>query len=218
MPLFSIGDHIRERGCVYDHHMIVVEVIDKTTVKVIDYSNHDAGSSRSSTLSFGSTSGLFSGSSASSGFHSGNSSSWPSYGGSTHKVQEYIKTINPELIHVEILIYSDSNDKYGPSERIERARKRLNETKYNLLSNNCETFAHACCIGKEVSMQAKKVTCVFGATVGVFAGSIAGYFAASNLKKDATKLEKMGYGIVGGVAGALGGAKAGYEIGKYLYE
>ena len=61
---------------------------------------------------------------------------------------------------IELLTYPDGDDVYKGQEAIDRARKRLGEKDYKLLSKNCESFLNWAITGKEVTnqgMTAKKV-------------------------------------------------------------
>lgn len=53
-------------------------------------------------------------------------------------------------------IHHYDNRPFHAAEIVVRARARLGENRYNLVFNNCEHFAHHCCIGEHASQQVRK--------------------------------------------------------------
>lgn len=75
---------------------------------------------------------------------------------------------------------------YFGDECVRRAKSRLGEKKYGLLTNNCEHFACWCITGKEKSEQVNEVVAKAGATIAGIASNAAIGTTAANV---------MGYGI-----------------------
>ena len=76
---------------------------------------------------------------------------------------------------IELLTYPDGEDVYKGQEAIDRARERLGEKDYKLLSNNCESFLNWAITGKEVTNQGTTAKKAIAATstaaigIGLFA-------------------------------------------------
>lgn len=57
--------------------------------------------------------------------------------------------------YISIVSYRDCDIMFSPAQIVERAKSRLSENKYSLVTNNCEHFAHWCITGKSASRQVK---------------------------------------------------------------
>ena len=81
------------------------------------------------------------------------------------------------------------NPKYSPDVIVKRAEKRLGESKYNVLLNNCENFAYDCTSGEPDSWQVYQaaaagiggaaVVAAVPVTTTVSAGGILGFLGAT---------------------------------------
>ena len=169
MYVCTIDDHIkcpRWYG-IYEHHMIVVSVVDKSHLNVIHYTSSDGKGS----------------------FSSGS----PANG----KIVEGEVEINlkDKDDTVYLIIYDDGTAVRTGMEVVKEARRRLGEMEYNLLSKNCESFATWAVTNEEITQQGIKakqgakvgVATLVGVGVAVAAGK-ALYDAAVNKKnKEETK-------------------------------
>ena len=61
--------------------------------------------------------------------------------------------------------------KYSPEETLKRAYSRIGESKYSVISNNCEHFAMWCKTGSAVSTQVRKIV-KYVITTGMGFGSV----------------------------------------------
>lgn len=159
----TIGDHIRIHKGVYDHHLLVVEVINSTELIVIHYTeneDHDGdkvvkGASASSSLT-GSKRGI---------------------------VKEETTNEDPTEKKVELLEYAEPGVAiYTGQEAIERARGRVGETNYSLLKRNCESFVNWVITDREETNQGELGTAA--AVVGGLALGIGVLTAALGGNKD----------------------------------
>ena len=66
-----------------------------------------------------------------------------------------LNTLLVLISQIEKMIWPDKLKRFSEDEVIERARKRLNETHYDLLKNNCEHFVTWSMCGLKVSLQVK---------------------------------------------------------------
>lgn len=64
--------------------------------------------------------------------------------------------LNNKFLEVREYTFIEKIKKNKPAKVIELARKRLGETKYNILENNCEHFVNECVFNKHESLEAKK--------------------------------------------------------------
>lgn len=131
------GDHIRVHRKVYYHHMMVTKVIDKSHLRVIHYTGGDE-----------------SGKEVVKAVSSHNCKA---------EIVETIREIKKSE-EIELLRYKNGEDIYTPREAISRARSRLGEKDYNLVTNNCECFINWAYTDRDVSGQVEKVK--VGVTVG----------------------------------------------------
>lgn len=125
-PNNYVGDHIRRLEGVYDHHMLVVQVLDESHLRVIHYTTTDDyvdGKSNDSSLVAVASTGTSSGASAG-------------------EVRENIIEVDLAQEKIEKLEYPPGVAKYTGREAIKRARTRLGETGYSLLFNNCESLVN----------------------------------------------------------------------------
>lgn len=141
------GDHIRVDRGVYHHHMMVVSVVSADKVTVIHYTGVenlekaasetegcDAGSSMAVASSFSSFS--FSG------------------GQPLGEIKEETLPISPH--QVQVLDYNDKSQvKYSVDDSLKRARTRLGEKKYNVVTNNCEHLVNWAKTGVAQSSQSQ---------------------------------------------------------------
>ena len=139
---------------LYDHHMLVAEVIGSTLIKVIHYTGEVADAAADSMSSFSS-------------FSSGAGAS-----GSVAAIIEQEVEVQLDKETVEVLEYPDHFESFSPSEILERARSRLGEKAYGLLNNNCECFVNWAAIGQDTSNQSggAKWATAFGFVVGAVKG------------------------------------------------
>ena len=93
---------------------------------------------------------------------------------------------------VRVRDYGDSS--YSPEERVERAKSRLGEDDYNLVTNNCEHFAAWVATGKHESKQVRNVTNVVVSGVAVYAARrvVASVISEEAAKYAATQLVSRG--------------------------
>ena len=153
----TAGDHIRKNNGIYYHHMLVVEVVSKTEIKVIHYTagaeQPDGGLMQTSGLASAYTLGS---------------------GPLLAEVAEIVEcevTIDLSEDKIELVEYQCEKCEvvYDGPEAIKRARDRKGEQEYSLLFNNCETFLNWVKIDKKTSNQSVTVGAV--AALG-FAGAI----------------------------------------------
>ena len=148
-----VGDHVRvKRPVGYCHHMLVVRVMDDTTLQVIHYSGDSEGASRGSVIA----------------------SSTVASSGSCRAAQvlEGEVDMDPESEKVELLEYSEGVALYTGHNAIYRAREKVGEQDYNLFFNNCESFVNWAITNKTVSGQGQKAAVGTG-TAATVVGSAA---------------------------------------------
>ena len=78
---------------------------------------------------------------------------------------------------------------FSRRQTIKRARSRLSEDKYNLLSNNCEHFINWCIYGKSRSEQVSKVA-IYLVSQGLFGGTISSFSLIRVVGKTAFRVSK----------------------------
>ncbi len=157
---------------LYDHHMLVTEVISASALRVIHYA----------AVTEGTDGGV--GASVSSFTSLGNSKE------SARIIEEAID-VSPE--DLELLEYLDGITKFSGEDAIERARQRLHETDYGLFCNNCECLVNWALRDEAVSYQA-----VHGAVAsaqGAVQGAVRAYQQQGTV---ASALYGAMVGIVGG--------------------
>ena len=149
---------------VYDHHMLVIAVVDTVTLRVIHYTSEVADDMTDSAQTSSSIFGNFA-----------------SFGGGDGErtvavIKEEDIKIDPTTEKVELLNYPPQGTRfeiiYAPQKAVKRARSRLGEQKYGILSNNCECLVNWAYTNKEVSNQSRKglLEGVFGAVSGAIDG------------------------------------------------
>ncbi len=182
LQLVSSGAHIRvvrgrtqelTRG-LYDHHMLLTQVISASVVMVIHYTSAVEGANRGQEDSLSSFS-----------WFGGND-------GETGVITEEKIDMKPE--NLELLEYQDGMTRFTGEEAIERARQRLQEKEYGLMSNNCECFVNWALRGEAVSYQA--VDGAVASSFGAIAGAMQGY------KEEGT--------VAGTLLGAMKGLVSGF--------
>uniref|UniRef100_A0A1X7SWJ0 LRAT domain-containing protein n=1 Tax=Amphimedon queenslandica TaxID=400682 RepID=A0A1X7SWJ0_AMPQE len=195
------GDHVRVCHDLYNHHMMVVEVIDDQRLRVIHYTgpdnnprtSSDSSSAPSPASSF--SSGGINSSSSSCVMYSANensssaceSSSCSGSGGAACAssfsgsatglaiVREEEITVDLNKSNVELVEYEDPKVVlYEGQEALERARSRTDEKDYSLLFKNCESLINWAITGKEETGQGQ-VAIAAGAIVGIAVGAAALY-------------------------------------------
>ena len=192
------GDHIRVvRGATesnphgtYDHHMLVIAVIDDVTLHVIHYTGEVADAAADSAVtSFGSF-GSFGG-----GEDVDCEGGGDTRGGSA-AVKEQKVRIQVRTEKVEVLEYPEQRglSLFQPDEAIKRARSRLGEKEYGLFKNNYECFVNWAVTGIATSNQYEsgRWSALFGAAVG----AVSGYWKE---------------GFSGAAKGAVKGAQQSYQ-------
>ena len=185
---------MRIMNLIYDHHMLVVRVVDNTHLVVIHYSEStgtDGIPQAVQAIGFSSTA---SGTAVSSG---------------NCAIAEVVETeviVDPKSNEIELLQYPKSVAIYTGQKAVSRAREKNAERKYNLFFNNCESFVNWCITDKRVSNQGetalKRLVAVAGVVVGtgIGVGAIVGVKLA--LGVGTPVLLGVGVGIV--VVGAAG--------------
>ena len=189
---FMIGAHIRAirgkfqglSGGLYDHHMLVIEVVSETDIRVIHYTggveNHEEGGAL--------------------GFTSATSFSVLGVGrggeGTGVVAEEVIKVEPEDLKCLELLQYTDDVIPFPPDKSIERARGRLNERNYGVFHNNCECFVNWAVIDKAISYQ-------------VVDGTVASVMGAVKGAKET--YGNTGGSMMGAIAGGFRGLFQGYQ-------
>jgi hypothetical protein len=194
------GDHIRVvRGATetnphgtYDHHMLVIAVLDDVTLHVIHYTGEVANAAADSAVTSFSSFGSFGG-----GEDVDCESGEGARGGpGPAAVKEQRVKIQVRTEKVEVLEYPEQRDLslFSPDEAIERARGRLGEKEYGVFKNNCECFVNWAVTGIATSNQYEsgKWSALFGAAVG----------AMSGYRKE---------GFSGAAKGAVAGAQQSYQ-------
>ena len=107
------------------------------------------------------------------------------------------------------LVESRMYDPFPRDDIVRRAREKVGEDDYDLLFNNCETFAKWCKYGVKMSEQAQKVG-VAASTVGsTSAGAVAGGLAGAAIGSVVPVVGTTVGGLVGAGIGAVTGGTAG---------
>ena len=165
--LFHTGDHVRLVRSFYSHHMLLVEVLSKTHIRVIHYTSANpndrivAATPECLQCALG---GL------------------ACTGGKNIFVQGFTMVreeevaLDPIKENVQIVTYGDKMPVFSPAEAIRRGRKRIGEQDYHFFNNNCETIIHEILTGKSESWQgdcAKLVTLIgAGVILGIGIGVV----------------------------------------------
>ena len=159
MNLFLTGDHIRNVGDFYDHHMLVVKVIDKTQLQVIHYTGQKAEGDKPVVETTDDA-----GSETKSGFIQ------------KCVVAKEIIVVDLSKEIIQLLQYSADKVKYPGEKAVERAKKELGKEQYRVFTNNCESLVNWAITGETFSDQGD--TGIAAATVllgGIILGGIAVY-------------------------------------------
>ena len=164
--------------------MLVLKVLDDNRLQVIHYSADggisDLGMAASKTA-------------ASSGFCT------------SAKLKEEPVDVNPKQEKVELLKYPEGVAIYTGQEAVERAKNNIEEQKkYNIFTNNCESFVNWVITDEMFSEQAQKVAVIgvsgaVGAGGGIGIGGVVGIAGAVGL--GATIGIGAALGVVGGAVG-----------------
>ena len=137
--------------------MLVVCVVNDTTIKVIHYTG-DVRNAGDSFSSFGSAA-------------TENAAEDADAGRAEIAEQNIVVDLKTEKL--EVLDYAEGERVFSPSESIERARNRLQEKDYSLWSNNCECFVNWAITDRAVSNQVSAGLTFAG--IGAAAGAYQGY-------------------------------------------
>lgn len=165
--LFHTGDHVRLVRSFYSHHMLLVEVLSKTHIRVIHYTAADPNDrivAATPECVQCACAGLV------------------CTGGKNIFVQGFTMVreeevaLDPIKENVQIVTYGDKIPVFSPAEAIHRGRKRIGEQDYHFFNNNCETLIHEILTGKSESWQgdcAKLVTLIgAGVILGIGIGVV----------------------------------------------
>ena len=179
--LLCLGDHLRiNRQGIYDHHMLVIEAHSHDSFKVIHYTSlveqgpghkeqpRDDSSGRDvkdRRRALGAV------------------------------VEETLTVKEEDLKNMQVLGYPEGVRLFSVEESISRARSRLNEEEYNVITNNCESFVNWAVTGDAVSYQ------IVSGTAAALKG--AAKHAVEAYGKGSSLLGVMGNGLLGAVAGYL---------------
>ncbi len=137
---------------LYDHHMLVASVpTHRKQLHVIHYSQA-GGEGAGSLNSFG--------------FGGGEE------GGAAEVLEETV-TI-PDGDTIELLEYPGNVKCFSAEKSIQRAKQKLGEKKYSVISNNCESFVNWAITDQAVSKQIQEG--LLGTAAGFVAGAARGYF------------------------------------------
>lgn len=140
------GDHVRIKHLLYDHHFVVIEVIDHNYAIVVHFSAK--------------------------GMYDFYYRTFPAmfiyFGNYIVLIGSLLKfgALLPAIVRkqtlfinlkndVQVLDYSPGQKIYSPEEITKRAQLRVGEMGYNMFSKNCEAFINDIIIGQQVSNQAK---------------------------------------------------------------
>ena len=180
----------------YDHHMMVISVIDDVTLKVIHYTGEVADAARGGAISSFSFFSNFGSGSEETDCKDDQGGGASDGGDASAAVVENIVKILVSNEKIEVLSYPEESsfEVFPPDKAIERARSRLGEKEYGLFKNNCECFVNWAITDQAVSNQFESGKWVTG--LSTLLGAYAGY--------------KEG-GWSGAARGALTGAQQGYQ-------
>lgn len=152
-----IGDHVRKFCKPYNHHMLVVRVLDKTRIRVIHYTNRATKFSLKVPQPVQQV-GLVA-------FAAVQTSGFGSLVSELAQIVEEEIDLDPTEVNIEVIKYHMTCDVHEGMGAIERARSRIGEKAYNLLPNNCETFVNWVKIERETSKQIQDVLVTMGNVV-----------------------------------------------------
>ncbi len=132
-----------KRRAGYYHHMLVVRVMDDTTLQVIHYSGDSGGASRGSVVVSSTV--------------------------ASSEVLEGEVDVFPERQTVELLEYPEGVAlyMYTGHRAIRRARDKVGEQEYNFFINNCDSFVNWVITNKKVSGQGQKAAVGTGTTAAI---------------------------------------------------
>ena len=132
---------MRVKRSLYNHHMLVVEVVGSTILKVIHYTDPTEANSIPEAAQATGNAITASSTVASSGFSR------------AAQVVEGIVRVHPEREIVELLEYPEGVALYTKHRAVRRAKEKIGEQEYNLFFNNCESFANWVITDKRASEQ-----------------------------------------------------------------
>ena len=121
---------MRVKHSLYNHHMLVVEVVDYTSLKVIHYTGPTEANDIPEAVQATGHAITAAATAMSSGFCM------------VAKVVEAIVRVHPEREIIELLEYPEGVTLYTKHRAIRRAKEKRGEQKYNLFFNNCESFVN----------------------------------------------------------------------------
>ncbi len=166
---------MRVQKSLYNHHMLVVEVVGYSTLKVIHYTESTEANDIPKAVQATGHAITAAATAMSSGFCM------------MAKVVEAIVCVHPEREIIELLEYPEGVAIYTKHRAVRRAKEKRGEQEYNLLFNNCESFANWVITDKRVSEQGQTAAAIgVGAAVVVGAAVITGglLYALFGGKKD----------------------------------
>ena len=148
--------------------MLVIAVIDATTLLVIHYTGEVADAAAGTAVtSFSSFGGSLFGSRSEDVDCDDRAE-----GEARAAIQEHQVKVDARTEKVELLEYPSNICLYSPDKAIERAKSRLGEKEYSVFKNNCECFVNWAITGKAVSNQFEqgKWEAGLGAVLGAWSG------------------------------------------------
>ena len=118
------------------------------------------------------------------------------------------------------VIKEHTNRVYFGEECVKRAKLKLGEREYCLITNNCEHFVYWCITGKEKSEQINDIVAKGGATIAGFAtANTAGATATTAMSTAITIAEFTGWTMTRSIAGMyIAGAAAPLAAGYAVYK
>ena len=170
---------------MYDHHMLVIDVYSANSFRVIHYSSLvERGPGQEAYSSALDSYGL-------QGSRDENGGRAP-----LGVVLEETLTVKEEdFKDMCVLKYPEGVQLFSVEESITRARSRLNEKEYNLITNNCECFVNWAITGEAVSYQ------IVSGTAAALKG--AAKHAKEAYEKGGSLFGVVGNGLLGAVVGYL---------------
>ncbi len=145
------GDHMRIVRSIYDHHMVVIEVIDETHVKVVHFNNKRI---YDFFLRFPNAVITFNNFAAIIGALFKFGILFPA------EIREQEIAIDADGEEVQVLEYGKGEVVFSREEIVRRARSEVGSRDYNLFWNNCESIINWLIIGRPVSKQGEKAALV----------------------------------------------------------
>ena len=109
--------------------------------------------------------------------------------------EETLTVTEEDLKNMQVLRYPEGVQVFSVEESITRARSRLNEKDYHLVTNNCECFVNWAITGEAVSYQ------VVSGTMAALKGAVR--HAKETYNRGGTAFGVVTNGVLGAVAGYL---------------